>query len=225
VRGDEAFTKVLNGWVDGSALLDEILALLATYFHFANHSQAALVALWIAHTYLYDLFPWTPYLGVSSPTKRCGKSRLLEILGCARRPQALQPASAALFRIIEKYNPTILLINCAPSRAAELQQAIRGVLNAGAKRGGCATRVVGRARIWTFRTSTFLPEGIGGIGYPPDTVADRAIVLHPASRSGESAQRKGGSVRFLTRYAARLGLGHPAFASLSMALSEMPGPG
>lgn len=182
VRGDEAFTKILAGCVDGAALLDEVLGLLATYFYFPNSSQAVLVALWIAHTYIFDLFPWTPYLGISSPTKQCGKSRLLEILGyLVNRPRAISnTTSAALFRIIEKHNPTILFdeTDATFKGDPEMQQAIRGVLNAGAKRGGCATRVVGKGKDMDVQDfNVFCPKALSGIGYLPDTVADRSIVL------------------------------------------------
>jgi len=172
----------LNEWVDGARLLDEILDLLKAYFHFGSASQSIIVALWIAHTYLYDLFSWTPYLAVTSPTKRCGKSRLLEILGyLVRRPRAISNITvAALFRSIEKHTPTILFdeTDATFKGDPEMQQAIRGVLNAGAKRGGCVTRVVGQGKDMDVQDfNVFCPKVLSGIGYLPDTVMDRSIIL------------------------------------------------
>lgn len=69
------------------------------------------LALWAIATYTFESFDAFPYLAITSPTKRCGKTRLLECLELlaheARR--ASNPSEAALFRMIEKYKPTLLL--------------------------------------------------------------------------------------------------------------------
>ena len=60
-------------------LLGEIEAIVRRYVMIPADALTAVV-LWIAHTYVLDAFDVTPYLNVTSPAKRCGKSRLLEVL-------------------------------------------------------------------------------------------------------------------------------------------------
>src|SRR5262249_45305459 len=148
--------------------------------HFSSRSQADIVTLWTAHTYLFDLFSWTPILAIMSPTKRCGKSRLLEMLGyLVNRPRGTSNIStAALFRTIEKDRPTILFdeTDATFKGDPEKYEAIRGVLNAGAKFDGVVTRTVGKDfDVRSF--NVFCPKALAGIGYPPDTVADRSLVI------------------------------------------------
>ena len=63
-----------------SQLLDEILAFLGRYIVFPNNDAAVAVTLWIVHSWVFDCFEETPYLYVSSPVKRCGKTRVLKCL-------------------------------------------------------------------------------------------------------------------------------------------------
>lgn len=47
------------------------------------------LALWAVATHLFSIFDCFPYLAVVSPARRCGKTRLLEVLGlCARSRSA-----------------------------------------------------------------------------------------------------------------------------------------
>src|SRR5262249_16658027 len=47
---------------------------------FKNPPVRLLIAAWTAATYVNDGFEFFPILWLSSPTKRCGKSRLMDIL-------------------------------------------------------------------------------------------------------------------------------------------------
>jgi hypothetical protein len=69
------------------------------------------LALWALMTFCFDSFDAVPYLVISSPTPRCGKTRLLEclelVVSVPRR--ASNVSEATLFRMIEKLAPTLLL--------------------------------------------------------------------------------------------------------------------
>jgi len=57
--------------------LDAVEQLLNRYVVFANPHQAIVATLWTAHTHAVDAAETTPYLGIVSPEKRSGKTRLL----------------------------------------------------------------------------------------------------------------------------------------------------
>ena len=64
---------------DLSILLEKTVVRSTQSITFSSVHQAVLIALWIAHTYLIELFACTPYLHITSPAKRCGKSNLLTL--------------------------------------------------------------------------------------------------------------------------------------------------
>jgi hypothetical protein len=92
--------------------------------------------LWVAHTYLLDRFLVSPRLGVRSPTKGCGKTLLLDVLGrLVLRPlPAANVTSSAIFRVIEGHCPT-LLVDEADTFLYDNDE-LRGVLNSGHRKGG-----------------------------------------------------------------------------------------
>ena len=79
---------------------------------------------------------------MGSPEKRSGKTRLLEVLALiVARPWFTGRVTAAvLVRKLAKETPTLLLDESDAAFAAEKEYAaaLRGILNAGYRRGGCA---------------------------------------------------------------------------------------
>ncbi len=65
---------------------------------------AETLALWILHTYAFDLRDISTYIGIESPGKGCGKTTLLRVLGkLVRKPVSTANVSpSALFRVIEE---------------------------------------------------------------------------------------------------------------------------
>src|SRR6266516_3340961 len=72
--------------VDGSELLQEIYETLGRYVLLAL-SAYVVTTLWIVLTYGFELFEYSPILRITSPVRRCGKSRLLAVFArMVRRP-------------------------------------------------------------------------------------------------------------------------------------------
>ena len=96
--------------VDGEAMLTEIAALIALHVSLPA-ALADAVALWTVMTWLHDRLDVSPFLNVTSATKRCGKSLLLEVVTeLVYRPLPTSNVTpAVLYRIIEKSAPTLLL--------------------------------------------------------------------------------------------------------------------
>jgi hypothetical protein len=172
-------TAVPDPSVDLGALLHEIMTWVRRYV-VLTVDQAIAVVVWIAHTHAIDAADCTPYLQITSATKRAGKTRLLEVLEplVARPWLTGRTTAAALVRRIDKDRSTLLLdeSDAAFNGEKEYAEALRGVLNSGYRRSGKATVCVGHgAEITTQDFRTFSPKGIAGIGKLPDTVADRSI--------------------------------------------------
>ncbi len=92
--------------VDGAALVAEMVEQIQRYVMLPREAAIA-IALWIVHSHAFELFPISPRLLIESPTPRCGKTRLIEILQ-RLVPKALRAdniSAASLFRVIEKSLP------------------------------------------------------------------------------------------------------------------------
>jgi len=116
--------------VDGQLLLDELEEVLRR-FVVLPESAAETLALWVVHTYAFELREVSTYLGIESPEKRCGKTTLLGVLSkLVNRPvAAANISSSAFFRVIEEMRPT-LLIDEADTFLRNNDE-LRGILNAG----------------------------------------------------------------------------------------------
>jgi putative DNA primase/helicase len=162
--------------VDGDTLLAELETAIASHAVLPEGAAGAM-ALWILHTYSLDAAAITPRLAIVSPTKRCGKTTVLKLLGAlACRPLAAASLTpAVLYRVIEAYAPTIL-VDEADTFLAD-QDELRGVLNAGHDRHSA---VVPRCVGDEFEPKVFHVFGavaIAAIGKLPDTLMDRSVVI------------------------------------------------
>jgi putative DNA primase/helicase len=159
--------------VDGSELIKAIASSIGRYVVLPRQSIVA-IALWIVHAHAFKAFSISPRLGITSPEKRCGKTRLLQVMG-AMVPKPVLAANitaAAMFRTIEAERPT-LLIDEADTFLSENQE-LRGVINSGHDRHGAVVRTVGddhEPRLF----STWCPTVVAAIGKLPGTIEDRAV--------------------------------------------------
>jgi hypothetical protein len=169
--------------VEGTEMLAELARAIDGYVIMDTHQRDA-VALWVVFTHAHDLFVFAPLLIILSPTKRCGKTRLQEVLAkLAPRPQTMSGVSAAaLARLVEEHRPTILIdeFDAAAKGNAEMAENLRGQLNSSFNRSGAYVlkSVPLSGGGWEVRKfSTWTATCVAGIGQVPDTVADRSIMI------------------------------------------------
>ena len=175
--------------VDGAALLEEIASAVCEHVAIDDYKADA-AALWCTMCWLHDKLDVGPFLHITAPTKRAGKSLLLEIVSnFVPRPLAVSASitEPALFRTIEICEPTFLLdeVDRSLKDRPELVAAINGSQKRSEAR---AIRLVEHDGAWEPRAfSTWCPKVFSGIGSLPDTVNDRAIAIRlerkPAGRS------------------------------------------
>ncbi|MFD8198958.1 DUF3631 domain-containing protein [Streptomyces sp. NPDC059701] len=172
----------------GSKLLDELRSQIAQFVIPPSAEALDAITLWVAATHLQPAWQHAPRLAVVGPAKRCGKSRLLDVLTeTVHEPMlTINTTPAAIFRSIHEDEPPTLLVDEADTifgpKVAEKNEETRGLLNAGHQRGRYVTRVVGNDHT-PHKFATFAMAAIAGIGDLPDTVMDRSVVIRMRRRA------------------------------------------
>jgi hypothetical protein len=162
--------------VDGEVLLSDLEAYIRQ-FVIADDHTVTLAALWAMHTYRMDVWSISPIANIRAPEKRCGKSILLTALNnlCFRPLLIANITTAALFRCVDKYAPTLLIdeVDAWLSNSPDL----RNILNSGLyKHTATVVRCVGEEQE-TKVFSSWAPKVLCGIGQLADTLDDRSIHL------------------------------------------------
>lgn len=166
-------------------VLDEVVAAIRRHV-VVTPEQADAVAIWIAWTYVHHHCDIAPPLGVTSPTKQCGKSTLLDVIHClsARAIVTNNITSAAVFRTIERAAPLTLIFDEADTFLPGKEE-LRGILDSGHRRElAFVVRVVGED-MEPRQFSTFSAKAFGCIGKLPPTLEDRAIPIRMERRRKE----------------------------------------
>ncbi len=178
-------TPDLSAWsvpVDGAELLGDLEFAMARFVAFPSPAALVAVVLWVGHAHAVDAFESTPRLAVLSTEKQSGKTRLLELLELLlpNARHAVNMTAAALFRIVEAESPVLLFDECDTyfgPKATEHEE-LRGLVNAGHRRGAVAYRVVGEGgRMEVKAFPAYAAVALAGIGGLPDTILDRSVVI------------------------------------------------
>lgn len=177
----------------GEEALSDLQRQIKRFVVLPSEEALTAVTLWIAATHLQTAWQHAPRLAVVGPAKRCGKSRLLDVVTeTVHAPLITVNASpAAIFRSITEKNPPTLLVDEADTlfgtlKAAERNEDLRGLLNAGHQRNRPTLRVTGPEHT-PVAFPTFAMAALAGIGDLPDTIMDRSVVIRMRRRApGES---------------------------------------
>lgn len=168
---------------NGAMLLDTVRDTIARYVILPSEDALIAVVLWVAATHAVDRFDHAMRLAIHSPLKRCGKSRLMEVIAPLSHDamQTTNVSVPALFRTIEsagEYPPTLFLDEAdqifGSTRKDEQNADLVAALNNGFRRGSPTYRCVGPKHT-VQKFSTFAFAAVAGIGRLPGTIEDRAI--------------------------------------------------
>lgn len=181
IEGDEV-VEALQPWPDevvGSSLAEEIRDTLRAHVVFASATDADAATLWALGSFLMDEWRLWPRLLITSPTKACGKSTLLESLeAVVHRGLILSNAkSAGVFRAIEAWQPSLLLDEADTWMRQD--EELAGILNSGhTRRTARVIRVVDKGgELTPTLFSTWCPMAIAGIGGQRDTLESRSVKI------------------------------------------------
>ncbi len=169
-------------------ILDRLRAALCRYVVLPSGEAADAVTLWIAASHVQPAWEHAPRLVIRGPEKRCGKSRLLDIVDatCHAPLMTVNASTPAVYRSIGLDEPPTLLIDEADTifgpKAGDSNEDLRGILNAGHQRGRQAIRWDASTRRLE-RIPTFAMAALAGIGNMPDTIEDRAVIIRMRRRA------------------------------------------
>lgn len=163
--------------VDAAELFDDIRHTVRRFVALSPEASAA-TALWSPFTWLIDKVKVAPILVITAPEKRCGKSELLKLVGrlSYRSLPCSNISSAAIYRVIEAWEPTLLIDEA--NTFLKQQSEFESIINSGHTRElAYVIRVVGDD-YEPILLKTWGAKVTAGIGpYLPETTVDRAIVL------------------------------------------------
>jgi hypothetical protein len=168
----------------GTEVLAKVEKFIRQYLAAPEVAYLPLAVYFIA-THFADVFFSFPYIGVTSPTKGCGKTRILELadLFCAGAIQITAASVAALFRMLGNC-ATVLWDECEAFRnkhRSESTDLIVQILNVGYKRGAKVPRADGPNHTVN-HYPVYGPKMFTAIGELPETLADRSIRIHLQKR-------------------------------------------
>jgi Protein of unknown function (DUF3631) len=175
---------------DGAELLFHVAAFLGRFIAYPSEHAHCAHTLWIAHTHMMDAWSTTPRIAFLSPEPGSGKTRALEIseLLVPNAVETINMSPAYLFRRIaaEIGLPTLLIdeVDALFNGKSQAAEEIRGLLNAGHRRGAMVGRCVVHGKtISTEETPAFCAVALAGLGWLPDTLMSRSIVIRMRRRA------------------------------------------
>src|SRR6187200_825770 len=179
----------------GDTLLADLHAFLGKFVAYPSDNEHVAHVLWIVHTHLMDRWESTPRIAFLSPEPGSGKSRALDIsqLLVHEPVQTVNCSPAYLFRKVGSEGGVTILydeIDTVFGPKAKDNEDIRGLLNAGHRRGAKVGRCVVKGRtVETEEIPAYCAVALAGIGWLPDTILSRAIVVRMRRRApGETVQ-------------------------------------
>lgn len=169
-----------NDEVDGLQLFRDIKGLIHKHVQL-KPQQATTVATWVFYSFCFAQLRVSPVLLLTSATKRCGKSTLMEcVSGLVSRPLPVSNISAAaIYRVIEAAHPTLLIDEADTFLSANDE--VAGILNSGhTKQMAFVVRIEKGTdgEMIPKKFSTFCPKVVGMIGLPKSgALLDRCVMI------------------------------------------------
>ena len=180
----------------GADLLTEMEAFLHRFISYPSEAARVAHVLWVAHAYFMDENDSTPRIAFLSPEPGSGKSRALEVTeALVPRPvHAVNVTANYLFRKVadEAGPPTILFdeIDTVFGPRAKENEDIRGLLNAGHRKGATAGRCeIQGKKVATVDFPAYCAVALAGLDDLPDTIMTRSVIIRMRRRAPDEKDR------------------------------------
>jgi len=171
--------------------LNEVEKFLKRFVAYPSTNALAAHVLWIAHTHLMESWDTTPRIAFLSPEKGSGKSRALEVTA-PLVPNPIESVSASAAYLIRKISdqdgrPTLLydeIDTVFGHKAKNNNEETRALLNAGYRKHSTVGRCIPSGREFlTQDLPAYCAVALAGLGYLPDTIQSRAIIINMRRRA------------------------------------------
>lgn len=174
-----------------SDVIIRVRELLVRHVQFGEEWQPDLIAFWVVGTFAHSIFVVFGYLHITSASKRCGKTLLLDLLGylCFNATRSsTNPSPAFVFRDAER--------NCGTQLFDEMENltdgdrksraALMAMLNAGFRRGAQVPRIVDTKTNSFHEFNVYAPRVLAGINRLTTTLADRSFPIELIRKSHDA---------------------------------------
>lgn len=175
---------------DGALVLDAVEAFLRRFVAYPSEHEVVAHVLWIVHAWFMDVWDSTPRIAFLSPEPGSGKSRALEVTEplVPRPVQTVNVSPAYLFRKVsdEAGRPTVLAdeVDTLFGPRAKDNEEVRGMFNAGHRKGAVAGRCVVRGKqVFTEELPAYCAVALAGLDDLPDTIQSRSVVVRMRRRA------------------------------------------
>jgi hypothetical protein len=172
----------------GAVVLMAVYNFLGRFVSYPTEHAHTAHALWCVHAHLMRLWDTTPRIAFLSPEPASGKTRALEVteLLVPNPVIAVNVSPPYLFRKVGSEDGVTILfdeIDTVFGPKAKENEEVRGLLNAGHRRGAVAGRCVVHGKtVLTEEIPAYAPVAIAGLGWLPDTIMTRSVVIHMRRR-------------------------------------------
>jgi hypothetical protein len=162
-------------WVNGAEILDEIAERFLNYMVMPK-AAADMFALWCTHTHMFDLFPISPRVFITSPDQECGKTTLRDCATrfCARAMSTDNMTTAVMFRLVAGHSATILADEC--DKWLFENEELVGLICSGHRKGGIVMRCEGDSNVLR-QFGCYSPVLLAAITALPAQLHSRSIVV------------------------------------------------
>lgn len=179
----------------GDRVLQAVYEFLGRFISYPSEHARVAHALWIVHAHMMPCWDSTPRLAFLSAEPASGKTRALEIteLLVPNPVPTVNVSPAYLFRKVGSDEGATILydeIDTVFGPRAKDNEDIRGLLNAGHRRGATTGRCVMRGNQVTLEElPAYAAVALAGIGWLPDTILSRSVIIRMRRRhAGEKVE-------------------------------------
>jgi hypothetical protein len=175
----------------GAPLFFDVETFCRRFIAYSSIDAAVAHTLWLVHAHCMQAWESTPRIAFLSPEPGSGKTRALEVseLLVPNPVEAVNVTAAYLFRKISDKTgvPTILydeIDTVFGAKSKDNNEEIRGVLNAGHRRGAVAGRCVMRGKtVEIEELPAYCAVAMAGLGHLPDTLLSRCVLIQMRRRA------------------------------------------
>ena len=173
---------------EGERVVERVHQFLGQFVAYPSEHAHIAHTLWVIHTHMMSCWESTPRLAFLSAEPGSGKTRALEVsaLLVPNAVPTVNVSAAYLFRKVGlDEGATILFdeIDTVFGPRAKDHEDIRGLLNAGHRRGATTGRCAFRGKEITFEElPAYAAVALAGIGWLPDTLLSRSVIIRMRRR-------------------------------------------